>query len=118
MAQGPEAKIVAKIKAYLKTLGPSCFAYKTTGGRFATSGVPDLCICYKGLYIALEVKTEVGRPTVLQEQTIKDIVIAGGVSTIVRSVDEAKAIMGDVIEALADYNCIGEMIVKKKGINQ
>jgi hypothetical protein len=50
-------------------------------------------ICYKGKFIGLEVKTETGKPTVLQEATIGRIRKAGGTAEVVRSVDEVKAII-------------------------
>jgi len=42
------------------------------------SGMPDLMACYKGYLVGLEVKTETGRATELQERKIKSIIEAGG----------------------------------------
>jgi hypothetical protein len=92
-----EAGIVEKIKAYLKTV-PGCFFYKNHGGAYGTAGLPDLVICFKGRFAALEVKTATGKPTVLQEITLDRIRKAGGIAEIVRSVGEVKRIIAEIPE--------------------
>ena len=87
-----EKSIENKIKAYLKTID-SLFFFKEHGGLYGTAGVPDIICCYKGLFIAFEVKTEDGKATALQDATIKRIKKAGGIAEIVRSVDEVKRIV-------------------------
>ena len=74
-----EKAIENKIKAYLKTADGFYF-FKEHGGLYGTAGVPDLICCYKGRFIALEVKTPDGKPTALQDATIKKIREAGGVA--------------------------------------
>ena len=90
-----EKEIVNRIKDYLKGL-TDCFFFKEHGGRFGTAGLPDLIVCYKGRFVALEVKTETGRLTVLQAITLKRIEKAGGIAKAVRSVDEARAVIGSI----------------------
>lgn len=87
-----EKSIENKIKAYLKTID-SLFFFKEHGGLYGTAGVPDIICCYKGLFIAFEVKTDDGKTTALQDATIKRIRKAGGIAEIVRSVDEVKRII-------------------------
>jgi Holliday junction resolvase len=87
-----EAEIVNRIKAYLKTL-EGCFAWKEHGGIYGTGGIPDIIVCFNGRFIAFECKTETGKTTALQAITINKIREAGGVAGVVRSVDEAKAIL-------------------------
>lgn len=87
-----EKSIENKIKAYLKTID-SLFFFKEHGGLYGTAGVPDIICCYKGSFITLEVKTEDGKTTALQDATIKRIRKAGGIAEIVRSVDEVKRII-------------------------
>lgn len=90
-----ETQLVEAIKKYLKTV-PELFFWKEHGGQYGTAGIPDVIVCYRGRFIALEVKTQRGKPTVLQEVTIRQILKAGGIATIVRSVGEVRSI----IEAL------------------
>ena len=90
-----EADIVRKIMNYLKSV-PHCFAWKEHGGMYGTAGIPDIIACYQGGFIALEVKTETGKTTALQEATMKKIRNAGGQAYVVRSVEEVKAIFEEV----------------------
>ena len=92
-----EKSIENSIKSYLKTV-PCLFYWKEHGGMYGTAGIPDLIICYRGRFIALEVKTEIGKPTVLQVMTIKKIKDAGGISTVVRGVAEVKIIIDAVTD--------------------
>lgn len=72
-----EKDIVAAIMRHLKTV-PDCFAWKTHGGIYGTAGIPDIVCCYKGFFLAFEVKTPSGRLTKLQESTIEKIKAAKG----------------------------------------
>lgn len=90
-----ESQLVETIKKYLKTV-PELFFWKEHGGQFGTAGIPDLVVCYRGRFLAFEVKTPRGKSTVLQTATIRQIMRAGGIATIVRSVGEVR----DIIEAL------------------
>ena len=87
-----EKTIENKIKTYLKTIDGLYF-FKEHGGLYGTAGVPDIICCYKGLFIAFEVKAESGKATSLQDATIKRIRKAGGIAEVVRSVEEVKRII-------------------------
>lgn len=90
-----ETQLVEAIKKYLKTV-PELFHWKEHGGQFGTAGIPDIIVCYRGRFLAFEVKTQRGKPSVLQTATIRQIIRAGGIATIVRSVGEVR----EIIEAL------------------
>lgn len=87
-----ESAIVKDICNYLKTLD-KCFFWKEHGGMYGTAGIPDIIVCCKGKFIALEVKRPGRKLTKLQEKTIKDIKAAEGKAYVVSSVDEVKEIM-------------------------
>ena len=87
-----EKEIVAKILRYLKTL-PKCFAWKEHGGIYGTAGIPDIIACIDGRFYAFEVKTPEGKTTKLQEATIRKILACGGTVSVVRSVDEVRAVL-------------------------
>lgn len=89
-----EADIVKAILKYLKTV-PKCFFWKEHGGMYGRAGIPDIIACIDGRFYGFEVKTEDGRPTKLQESTIRKIKNAGGIALIVRSVDEVKAVIAN-----------------------
>lgn len=89
-----EADIVKAILRYLKTV-PKCFFWKEHGGMYGTAGIPDIIACINGRFYGFEVKTEDGKPTKLQESTIRKIKNAGGIALVVRSVDEVKAVIAN-----------------------
>lgn len=87
-----ESDIVKAIMKYLKAV-PRCFAWKEHGGMYGTAGIPDIIACINGRFFGFEVKTESGKPTKLQEATIRKIFAAGGTAVVVRSVDEVQAVI-------------------------
>ncbi len=66
-----------KIKSYLKEKGAWFLKY-WGGGNFTKVGIPDLLVCYKGHFIAIEVKASCGKPSDLQLYHLKKIEEAGG----------------------------------------
>ena len=87
-----ESDIVAAILRHLKKT-PFCFAWKTHGGMYGTAGIPDVIVCYRGRFVAFEVKTHTGKLTKLQENTISKIKNAKGQAFKVTSAGEVAAIL-------------------------
>ena len=87
-----ESAIVKSILAFLKAM-PGCFAWKEHGGMYGTAGIPDIIACIGGKFYGFEVKTERGKPTALQEATMRKIQAAGGTAVVVRSVADVKAVL-------------------------
>ena len=90
-----ESDIVKAIMKYLKSV-PRCFCWKEHGGMSGTAGIPDIIACINGRFFGFEVKTEDGKPTKLQEATIRKILASGGTAVVVRSVDEVKAVVNGI----------------------
>lgn len=71
-----QAKIIKELKKrgiyYIKVI------------QATKNGVPDLIICYKGKFYALEVKTDTGKTTSLQDYNIDQITQSGGTALVVR----------------------------------
>lgn len=88
--------IVLAIQRYLKTL-ENCFFWKEHGGLYGTAGIPDIICCLGGMFVAFEVKNETGEVTRLQEATLRKIRTAGGVAVVVRSVEDVKDVIHDVL---------------------
>ena len=80
---------------YLKTL-PYCFAWKEHGGMYGTTGLPDIICCYRGRFMGLEVKTQTGKLTKLQETTLQRIQEAKGYAYKVTSLQEVKEIIANL----------------------
>jgi len=90
-----EKDIVAAIMRYLKTVS-CCFAWKSHGGMYGTSGMPDIICCVNGRFIAFEVKTPSGKLTKLQEITMQRIKEAKGEAYKVTSVEEVQSILNHI----------------------
>tara|TARA_R100000995_G_scaffold21814_1_gene9203 strand:+ start:2214 stop:2507 length:294 start_codon:yes stop_codon:yes gene_type:complete len=77
----PEAKVKKKAVQILKELSAYYF-YPVTGG-YGRSGVPDIIVCYRGLFIGIECKAGKNKPTPLQEKNMEDIRKAGGIALVI-----------------------------------
>jgi Holliday junction resolvase len=81
VASTPEKKVKDKVVALLKQHGAYYFFPATYGmGR---AGVPDIIICHRGLFVAVECKAGKGRTTALQERELAAIRKANGVAVVV-----------------------------------
>ena len=88
-----EAEITREIRGYLKMRG--IFHYKQFQGLGSLPGVSDIIGCYKGRYMAIEVKRKGLVPTEKQQSFIDTVKAAGGIAFVARSVE-------DVIEKLGE----------------
>ena len=88
-----EKTIQKKIKKWLKEAGPLVIKYPAGNPRLgAEVGVPDLIGVHSpsGRMLALEVKTEVGRPTRKQIYVLEELAKRGAISGIVRSIEDVE----------------------------
>lgn len=83
----PEGKVKEKIKRWLDLNMPGHWRVMPRGGPFGKAGCPDILICWQGIFIAIEVKSDEGDPTPLQIANLKQIKNAGGVAALVRGYD-------------------------------
>lgn len=90
-----EAELITAIKKYLASV-PDTFAWKEHGGQYGTAGIPDIIVCHRGHFIALEAKVGKNQPTKLQTVTIGQIRKAGGTAAVVRSVEDVKTIISEL----------------------
>lgn len=73
----PEGKIKKKIKDYLSTLYPNAFFWMPVSSGFGNSAVDIIC-CYKGHFIAIEVKAVGKKATPRQLHFLNEVIEAGG----------------------------------------
>ncbi|HPJ03779.1 MAG TPA: VRR-NUC domain-containing protein [Candidatus Limiplasma sp.] len=90
-----EKHIVAAIMRLLKKRS-HCFAWKEHGGQYGRAGLPDIIVCYRGRFVAFEVKTETGKLTKLQETTLRRINAAKGHAYKVTSAAQVAAILNEL----------------------
>lgn len=95
MAAKAETRLRGKIVKAIEAKYGEAVYVKHPHGSMYSSGLPDLIGCLGGTFFALEVKTPENRKgaTKLQELHLSQIDEAGGYSAVVRSVDEALAVL-------------------------
>jgi len=92
----------APIQAWLRTelskiYGDKIVYIKYPASQYSQRGVADLIFCIHGMYVAIEVKTEVGKPTALQQKFGESVQKAGGYFEIMYGKDR------NVIKRIVDY---------------
>ena len=78
----PESKVKAKCVEVLKKYKAYYFFPAQNG--YGRAGIPDIIICYRGRFLAVECKAGFNKPTPLQEREMAEINKAGGSSMVVR----------------------------------
>lgn len=105
-----EAEVQRAVVAYLESRG--CVVVRANSGavampatatsarrfvRFNTApGCSDLLVCFRGQFVAMEVKAATGKLTEKQRGFLDRIVKAGGVGVVVRSVSDAAAVLASI----------------------
>ena len=77
-----EAQFSREVTQYLESKG--AIVNNQTGGMFSKVGVSDLLVCYKGFFIALELKVGSYQPDPLQISYLQKVRDAGGFGLILR----------------------------------
>jgi hypothetical protein len=84
-----EADLTKAVKAWLTDLkksGERIHFWKASD-RYHP-GISDILCCYKGKFLAIELKAEDGEPSVHQLQFLKEIALAGGEVLVCRTISE------------------------------
>lgn len=77
-----ESQFSKEVTTYLESKG--AIVNNQTGGMFSKVGVSDLLVCYKGYFIALELKVGNYKPDPLQISYLQKVRDAGGFGLILR----------------------------------
>ena len=96
MANTPEAKVKAKIKAILKA--HSIYYAMPIGTGYGNSGVPDFLCCVNGEFLAIEAKAGKGVPTALQEKNMREIGAAGGRTLVINEESLRLGVLEAILE--------------------
>lgn len=91
-----ESSIQPKVIKAFKKAG----AYVIRNVICSENGKHDLTICYKGHFISCEVKNETYQPSPLQLLNGRRVKKAGGLSFIVRSVQDVKDILNSITKVI------------------
>lgn len=90
------------MKAHLKEKGAWVLKYwggqSSNGKNFTKSGIPDLLVCYCGVFLGIELKAPRGSPTDVQLFNLKEIDKAGGIAILLypKDFEGFKALMIDI----------------------
>jgi hypothetical protein len=90
--RGPETRLRIKIVEALKFNFPGLRPIKIHGNQYQEAGITDLICCYKGLFIAIEVKQPGEFSEPIQARFQKTIRDAGGYAA--RHTSPKKAVYG------------------------
>ena len=96
MAQTPEGKVKDACKKFLKERGAWFFMPVSNG--MGQVGIPDIIICYRGLFVAIETKAPGKRnqTTANQDRVIEAIQKADGFAWVVDNPDDLKTLFDSI----------------------
>ena len=77
-----EKSFEERVKRWLRQNG--CYVVKYYGCGTTRAGIPDLLVCVKGKFLAVELKAEKGVTTPLQETQLNLIAKSGGVGIVLK----------------------------------
>jgi hypothetical protein len=86
MARTPEGKVKDACTVLIKKYGAYYF-YPVMGG-FGRAGVPDIIVCHRGRFLAIECKAGSNKPTPLQEKEMAAIRAAQGETMVIRETNQ------------------------------
>lgn len=89
-----ESDLKREMKEYIESVGG--FWSVVANGAYAKIGDPDMIVCYKGFYIAIEGKTLKGTMSGFQKTRETEINRAGGIYICARSLDSLKKVIQEV----------------------
>lgn len=92
----PEARISRAIRNLVTHRGG--FAFKVWGNAQMIAGLPDLICVYRGVFVAFEVKTPVGKVSTRQWYVMRAIKRAGGIVAVPVSVADASDVLSRIDE--------------------
>lgn len=95
MSVKEETALQERIQRLIEARGG--YVNKNWGNMTSAPGIADLTVCYKGLYIALEVKVGENKPTQAQGIHARCVQRAGGITAVVWSIKEVEKIL-DIID--------------------
>jgi len=95
----PEKKVKNAVVDILKLYKNLYYFYPVMGG-YGAAGIPDIVVCYRGYFIAVECKAGKGKTTALQDKNLKQIRDAEGIAIVVNeeNLQELQDILNVILE--------------------
>jgi len=79
---------------------PGAYVRKIQQGMYSHAGIPDILACINSKFVAIEVKTATGKPTMLQKRELNFIREAGGVALICYGEADIRRVVDDALRVL------------------
>lgn len=83
MAMTPEGKVKGKVRKILDAYGTELYYFSPAANGYGRVGIPDIIVCYKGMFFGIECKAGSNTPTALQTKELAAIRAAGGEAIVV-----------------------------------
>ncbi len=93
-----ERDLTRQVRDLLHLLGG--WEVKVLGGLGGRRGVPDVLACFRGRFVAIEVKAPKGRLSVAQEAELEAIREAGGIAIVARELEDVQRGLREVDERI------------------
>jgi len=77
----PEGRVKMQVKKVLSRI--DAYATAPVTGGYGASGCPDILICLRGRFVAIECKAQGNKPTKLQTMHMRNIERCGGVTFVI-----------------------------------
>lgn len=90
----PESDFQKKAEKLIESLGG--YPIKVHVSAFQSQGEPDLVCCYKGRFVAFELKVDGNKTSELQDFKIAQIKKAGGIAIAVYSLEEIEEALYEI----------------------
>jgi hypothetical protein len=93
MALTPETKVKRKVTLILNKYDAYFFFPASNG--FGRAGIPDIVVCYRGQFIAIECKAGKNTTTALQRRELSAVEDAGGYALVINesNIDQVIAVL-------------------------
>lgn len=99
MSRKGETALQERLQSFIESKGG--YVKKNWGSMISKKGIADLTVCYRGLYLAIEVKDDYNIPSPSQGVNCRNVIKAGGISLIIWSLAELKTAL-KIIDSYLD----------------
>lgn len=94
LSRTKESKYQKDAIEYLEKRG--AYVLKTHVGSYQAQGEPDLTVCYRGRYVAFELKVHGNDTSALQDKKLEKIARAGGIAVKAYTLEEIERVLNDI----------------------
>lgn len=105
-----ESNLQTRVQNLIKSKGG--YVQKNHGSMIAEPGIPDLFCCYKGLFVAIELKEKGNKPSKQQGIHCRLIKRAFGISLVSWDVETVETLLDFIDKCIMDYCAVQEIFEK------